>query len=108
MYGGAQARGTFFKVNPAGGLTTLSSFNASTGMGPLGDSIFSSGLLYGVTSFGGANNTGTFFRITPSGELTALASFPPNFYASPFGGLSSREMAIFTVQPRKAGALITG
>jgi uncharacterized repeat protein (TIGR03803 family) len=80
QYGGAQARGTFFKLDAAGALTTLASFNNATGHGPLGDLIFSDGLFYGMTSFGGANNRGTFFSVTPSGQITALLSFPSDHY----------------------------
>jgi uncharacterized repeat protein (TIGR03803 family) len=81
-FGGSQARGTLFKIDGNGALTTLASFNNSTGVGPRGDLIFDDGLFYGRTSFGGANNSGTFFSATPAGEITVLASFPQNMFAN--------------------------
>jgi uncharacterized repeat protein (TIGR03803 family) len=80
--GGAQARGTFFKVDSNGVLTTLASFNNSTGLGPSGKLIFTDGLFYGRTTFGGANNSGTFFSATPSGAITQITSFPASTFVS--------------------------
>lgn len=128
FYGGAQARGTFFKVDAEGNLTTLASFNDNTGMGPTGDLIFSDGHFYGRTSFGGDNNTGTFFTATPEGQITRVMSFPANqhvvhnsrlilardgnFYGVLAGGVfrlsKAGEMSIFATMDETTGNLPRG
>ena len=117
--GGANGRGTFFKVDATGTLTTLASFDSSTGFGPTGDLIFTGGSFYGLTSFGGANNTGTFFTATPGGAITGIASLPANgkatgrlifardgnFYGATFAGGANNLGSIFRIT--KAGAMST-
>ncbi|MGH8127150.1 MAG: choice-of-anchor tandem repeat GloVer-containing protein [Gammaproteobacteria bacterium] len=76
----ATSAGTVFKITPAGTLTTLYSFCATSGC-PDGQNSTagliqgSDGDFYGTTFFGGANLNGTVFKITPSGTLTTLYSF---------------------------------
>jgi len=84
--GGAFDRGTIFKVNTSGTLTTLVHFNQTNG------SLWSSadhesdvslvvgddGNFYGVTANGGLHGHGTFFRMTPGGDLTTLVNFTGN------------------------------
>lgn len=81
--GGANSKGTVFKITPAGKETVLHSFNGSDGEYPAAPLIqASNGNFYGTTPYGGANSTqcsgmgcGTVFEITPSGTLTTLYSF---------------------------------
>jgi uncharacterized repeat protein (TIGR03803 family) len=66
-------------------LTTLASFNGTSGLFPsttLAQLVRThhwvqhpNGNLYGVAPYGGANNAGTVFQVTPSGVLTTLYSF---------------------------------
>jgi uncharacterized repeat protein (TIGR03803 family) len=76
----APGYGTFFRVTPAGVITTLYSFcslaNCADGSQPLQGVIQASdGNFYGTTYGGGANNDGTIFKITAAGVLTTLHSF---------------------------------
>ena len=90
--GGAQFKGTVFKIDAAGTLTTLHSFNGSNGEGanPVAglvqgkDSNF-----YGTTVVGGTDRRGTLFRIDQTGNVITLHSFSgsPNEGALPFAGL---------------------
>lgn len=121
VYGGAAARGTFFKIDAAGNLVTLASFNEASGFGPAGDLIFSDGLFYGRTSFDGDNNTGTFFSVTPEGQITRIMSFPAgahvthnsrlilasdgNFYGAFAQGGEANKGSIFRLT--KSGTLST-
>ena len=84
--GGANERGTVFKLTAAGKLTTLYSFcskpNCADGAYPLAGVIQGrDGNFYGTTSGGGPNpnlvkdGPGTVFKITPTGALTTLYSF---------------------------------
>jgi uncharacterized repeat protein (TIGR03803 family) len=95
-YGGAGARGTVFKVTPAGVLTTLVEFtgNGATNKGAYPQAALllgADGNFYGTTNQGGAGGNGTIFRITPSGNLTTLVEFsgdgPANKGAAPLAGL---------------------
>ncbi len=83
--------GTFFKITPAGALTTLYSFCAQSGCSDGGEPFAppvegSDGNFYGTTIAGGANpygscgvnglsGCGTIYRITPAGTLTTLYTF---------------------------------
>src|ERR1039457_1003185 len=74
--GGANSRGTVFKITPGGTLTTLHSFNYTDGEGPIAGLVqATNGDLYGTTGGGGAKGYGTVFKITPSGALTMVYSF---------------------------------
>src|ERR1022692_421296 len=75
--GGANGHGTVFKITPAGTLTTLHSFKASTdGAVPSGGLVqAANGNFYGTAVGVGANNFGTVFKITPGGTLTTLYRF---------------------------------
>jgi len=77
--GGANNRGTVFKITTSGALTTLYSFCAQNsctdGALPLAGLVQSGGNFYGTTDSGGANGFGSIFRITPAGVLTTLYSF---------------------------------
>jgi len=91
-FGGAHFKGTVFKIDAAGNLTTLHSFSGSPGDGavPVAGLVQGSdGNFYGTTASGGAFFQGTVFRMTPSGTITVLHSF--NSFlgggAVPIGGL---------------------
>ena len=74
--------GTFFRVTPAGDLTTLHQFSATDGYLPAGALVQGSdGNFYGTTagysssSGHGPNYNGTIYRITPEGAVTVLYAF---------------------------------
>jgi uncharacterized repeat protein (TIGR03803 family) len=80
QYGGANGKGTVFKIGTSGTLTTIYSFCSQSGCGdgelPFAALVRSSGGdLYGTTYYGGAYGSGTIFRINTSGTLTTLYSF---------------------------------
>jgi uncharacterized repeat protein (TIGR03803 family) len=77
--GGPSGFGLVYKLNPSTGtLTTLASFNGSSGFAPSYGNLLadSAGNLYGTTSIGGAQSAGTVFKLNPTtGALATLASF---------------------------------
>ena len=80
LFGGANNRGTVYKLSPSGKLTTLYSFcnleSCADGWAPYGLLLqASNGDLYGTTSSAGKYNAGTIFDITTAGVLTTLHSF---------------------------------
>jgi uncharacterized repeat protein (TIGR03803 family) len=93
-YGGAQDRGTVFKITPKGKETVLYSFcpnyphctdgfNTSSGL-----ILDSSGNLYGTTYAGGADSLGVVFKVAQDGTETVLYSFKGgNDGADPNAGL---------------------
>jgi uncharacterized repeat protein (TIGR03803 family) len=82
---GGSGCGTFFKMTPAGTVTTLYNFcsqsNCTDGSSPLTSlAVSPDGSFYGTTFTGGSNcvaegGCGTVFKITPNGTLTTLYSF---------------------------------
>jgi len=127
--GGANGLGTFFKITPAGALTTLYSFSAlccSGGNGPVAFVQATSGDFYGTTYSGGATGyAGAVFKFTPAGALTTLYNFcsqsnctdgyNPNgliqaangdFYGTTeYGGAPNQSGTIFKITP--SGTLTT-
>ncbi|MGA3006901.1 MAG: choice-of-anchor tandem repeat GloVer-containing protein [Opitutaceae bacterium] len=121
--------GTFFKVTPAGVLTTLASFNGTTLGAPHGRLVqYSDGNFYGTTYYGGSTyvpsssqGDGTIFKVTPGGILTTLISFTGanganpqaglilgndgNFYGTTTAGGSGGDGTVFQLTP--TGALTT-
>jgi uncharacterized repeat protein (TIGR03803 family) len=92
VLGGTHLKGTVFKIDAAGNLTTLHSFSGSPGDGALpfaGLVQGTDGNFYGTTASGGAFFQGTVFRMTPSGAITVLHSFNSFFSegAVPIAGL---------------------
>jgi len=80
--GGANGKGTVYKISQDGEFNTLYSFcsrggtNCTDGAGPQAGLVQATdGDLYGVTGGGGANSDGTIFEITPSGALTTIYNF---------------------------------
>ncbi len=77
FYGtGASSIGTIFKAAPAGSLSTLFTFNGTTGSLPTAPlTQAADGNFYGSTLNGGANGYGVVYRISPSGTFSNLFSF---------------------------------
>lgn len=74
--GGAQGKGTVFKVNRRGKETILHSFSGSDGAQPFGGVILDEAAnLYGTTQYGGAHNSGVVFKLDPAGTETVLYAF---------------------------------
>jgi|HubBroStandDraft_1064217.scaffolds.fasta_scaffold01555_15 uncharacterized repeat protein (TIGR03803 family) len=130
--GGANrtAGGTFFKITPAGTLTTLYTFCSEgtvvceDGDRPQAVIQAKDGDFYGTTYLGGTHIDGTVFKITPSGKLTTLYSFcsqsnctdgyGPNgviqakdgdFYGTTTGGGAYNQGTVFRITP--SGKLTT-
>jgi uncharacterized repeat protein (TIGR03803 family) len=80
LFGGANNRGTLYRITQSGELTTLYSFcnlaSCADGWAPYGVLLQAhSGGLYGTTNQTGMYNSGTIFDSTPAGGLTTLYSF---------------------------------
>ena len=78
--GGAQQKGTVFKITPGGTLTTIYNFcsltNCTDGAFPNGGLVLESdGNFYGTTQGVFSESPGTIFGITPTGTLTTLYNF---------------------------------
>lgn len=81
--------GTFFRMTPAGAVTTLHEFypdypNAYEPVGRLLQA--ADGNFYGVGSVGGHENGGGLFRLTPAGDYAVVTQFPGG--TVPSGGLA--------------------
>lgn len=90
--GGVNGYGTVFKVaNDANHtLSTVISFNSTTGANPFGGLITdATGNLYGTTQFGGPSGNGTVFKLAndPNHTLTTMASFNNANGANPAANL---------------------
>jgi uncharacterized repeat protein (TIGR03803 family) len=128
--GGANHKGTIFKISPSGTLTRLYSFcslaNCADGEDPTTGVIqATNGDFYGTTAEGGTNGDGTVFKISQSGAFTTLYSFcsqtncadgeRPNagllqaangdLYGTTANGGANGDGTIFVITP--AGALTT-
>ncbi|MFZ4764813.1 MAG: choice-of-anchor tandem repeat GloVer-containing protein, partial [Roseimicrobium sp.] len=111
--GGSTNFGTFFRLTPAGALTTLATFT-----GTLGTTLGSSpsgllvqgadGAIYGTTNGGGLSSAGTVFKITTAGALTTLANFTGNTGdlpgSTPAGGLQAAPDGCFYGATSAGGA----
>ena len=124
--GGLYARGTVFKITPAGVETVLWSFgNTNDGAYPYGSLIEGSdGNFYGTAYVTVANvSFGTVFRITPAGVETVLWSFcngcvgqypyvslilgsDGNFYGLTNGGGVNGKGTIFRITPAGAETVL--
>ena len=87
--GGSKPYGTVFRATPAGGLTTLHSFDLTDGADPIGGLVEGSdGNFYGTTSQGGTHPAaGTVFVISASGSFRVLHNFDGTDGAGPYAGL---------------------
>lgn len=108
VLGGANNRGTVFKMTPAGALTTLVSFNGLNGSSPFAALVQgTNGNFYGTTAGGNgywvsgsaSYNYGTVFEMTPVGVLTTLHVFSGANGYNPSAGLVLGATAISTAQP---------
>lgn len=103
MTGGANDRGTVYKITTGGTHTILYSFENLSAFNSNGDGTNTNGAnpraglrlgpdgnFYGTTYQGGANGYGTVFRITPAGTITLLHTFggTPSDGARPLGMVS--------------------
>ena len=76
--------GTFFRIAPSGGLTTLFVFRSFPyGYRPSALTLAHDGNFYGWTRTGGANGHGTAFRVSTDGTLSVIHDFTQ--YEYPFG-----------------------
>ena len=83
-----QYYGEVFKMTPAGKVTTLHSFDITSGDIPTGILIQGTdGAFYGTTNYGGRGNYGTIFKVTSDGTFTKLHSFTSTEGSYPYGGL---------------------
>ncbi len=120
--GGTNSLGTFFRVTPAGALTTLYSFTGGTdGSRPLRGVVQGvDGAFYGVSNQGGNYGAGAIFRFVVSGNtatVTSLYNFVPlvgdgsnplgnltlasngNFYGTTAAGGAYGDGTIYSVTP---------
>src|SRR5262249_29029259 len=87
--------GTVFKLDTAGTLTVLHTFNGADGEGPDGLIQGDQGNLYGTTAVGGAYGYGTVFKLDSSGVLTVMYSFNGSDGSQPGTGLTGDGMNNF-------------
>jgi len=85
--GGANQKGTIFKITPSGAFTTLYSFHETDGESPNGLVQATNGDFYGTTNGGGIGGYGTVFKITPAGTLTTIHNFNMIDGAYPYAAL---------------------
>ena len=72
--GGANSRGTVFRITTNGTLTTLASFNGTNGSFPYATLAWGRDVtLYGTTSDGGSNGNGNVFRLNLNSQMLPLA-----------------------------------
>ncbi len=75
--GGANNKGTIFRISTTGEFSVIYSFNGSDGEEPQGRLVVGAdGELYGTTTLGGARNRGVIYRISTAGDYHRLYSFP--------------------------------
>ncbi|MCC6384572.1 MAG: T9SS type A sorting domain-containing protein [Bacteroidia bacterium] len=87
-FGGANAKGTIFKVNGDGsGFVTVFSFDSITGSNPQGSFCLApNNMLYATANTGGTNNLGTVIKVNPVNQtVTKLLDFNGTNGAFPWG-----------------------
>jgi uncharacterized repeat protein (TIGR03803 family) len=117
--GGANGKGTVFKITPAGVETVLYSFTGGTTDGSLPTSALiqgSDGNFYGTTEGAAPSNHGTVYRVTPAGVETVLHTFAGgadgdgpaaaliqgsdgNFYGTTYNGGTNNLGTVFKITP---------
>ena len=73
--GGAFGYGTVYRMDRAGTVTVLHSFDGVTGAAPMGIAQARDGSFWGMTTAGGALGFGTVFRMDATGEVTVVRDF---------------------------------
>jgi len=82
--GGLVDKGTLFRMDATGIVTSLESFSGPTDGGrPFGLARAADGRFYGLTAEGGTFNFGTVFRFVPGGVVTTLHEFSGTDSRSP-------------------------
>jgi uncharacterized repeat protein (TIGR03803 family) len=95
--------GTIYRMDPAGNVTTLHSFNRTDGYVPRGGLIQGTdGLFYGTTSAGGSGTSpvGTVFRMTATGAVETLHTFTSGLnseYSPPAGVTRGTDGSVYGV-----------
>jgi len=129
-FGGANNKGTVFRLTPKGKYTVLYGFcsqaNCTDGAGGEWLTQGSDGNFYGQTNSGGNADQGTIFEITPSGQLTTLYSFcsqsnctdgaqpwsqlvqtsDGSFYGTTIGGGANGKGTVFKFVPGSAPTIL--
>jgi uncharacterized repeat protein (TIGR03803 family)/YD repeat-containing protein len=85
--GGANDKGTIFRITQNGTVTVIHSFNGVDGLKPNELIQASDGNFYGTTKEGGVNGKGTIFRLAANGTFNTLYSFNGIDGDSPQAGL---------------------
>ncbi len=85
--GGANDKGTIFRVTQNGTVTVIHSFNGMDGLKPNELIQASDGNFYGTTKEGGVYGKGTIFRLATNGTFNTLYSFNGTDGDSPRAGL---------------------
>lgn len=124
--GGANLKGTVFKITPSGTLTTLYSFGAvsNDGATPYAGVVQGpDGNLYGAARDGGANSSGTVYKLTLDGVETTLHSFSfategyspygtlvvgkhDTLYGTTYAGASGGGGVVFKITPAGAYTIL--
>ncbi len=113
VVGGADGRGTVFRISPIGQLTTLYSFTGGgDGQWPMAALVEDKeGYFYGTTSYGGtgfdgleSSGQGTVFRMSPNGVLTTLLYFVGSNGANPQAALVQATDGNFYGTTERGGA----
>jgi uncharacterized repeat protein (TIGR03803 family) len=103
LYGGTNSSGTIFRINSAGVLTYLASFDGTNGLMPWGSMVWGDdGSMYGVARNDRTQTPqewflgcGTVFRCTTNGELSLVAAFKGTNGAKPVGPLAKASDGSF-------------
>ena len=87
--GGTSNKGTVFRMDSLGNLTTLHSFAGTNGASPFAGGLIEAtdGSFYGTTRYGGTADKGTVFKLSPLGVFMSVHSFSGSGAANPFAGV---------------------
>ncbi|MGB8700290.1 MAG: choice-of-anchor tandem repeat GloVer-containing protein [Thermosynechococcaceae cyanobacterium] len=98
--------GTFFKMTPAGKLTTLEIFfDLAFGFLPSGGfALGRDGNFYGSTFAGGGNLDGNILKMTPGGKVTKVVDFRGINGRSPYAGLILANNGTFYGTTQEGGS----
>jgi len=95
-FGGAESRGTVFKVSPRGHETVLAAMPAGEDGPYAGVTADAAGNLYGTTVQGGTGDYGTIFMLAPNGTLDVIYNFGGGTDgALPYAGLTAASSGDF-------------